>query len=143
MGADVRRVLIADADLALRQQLFGALLDHDVFSDCVGNTTDALEKLTAEKYGVVVMDVALPTGDVERVIRSIATMAAAERPVVLVLAANPEQARSLDVDIVQIVLRRPVHMQQLVDVVRSCIRSAGKRPGTAARNLADGDQLTS
>jgi DNA-binding response OmpR family regulator len=143
MGADARRVLIADADAALRQQLFSALLDHDIFSDCVGNTTDALEKIAAETYGVIVIDVALPQGDIERVVNQIATMSPADRPVVLVLAGNPEQARSLDVDIVQIVLRRPVHMQQLVDVVRSCIRSATMRPGLTSRRAADGDQLIS
>ncbi|HYH07999.1 MAG TPA: hypothetical protein VEK11_13155 [Thermoanaerobaculia bacterium] len=143
MGADSRRVLIADADLALRQQLFSALLDHDIFSDCVGNTTDSLEKLSSEKYGVVVIDLALPPGDIERVITCIAAMPPAERPVVLVLASNPEQARSLDVDIVQIVLRRPVHLRQLVDVVRSCIRSATLRPGVTQRRATDEDQLIS
>jgi DNA-binding response OmpR family regulator len=143
MAADVRRVLIADADLALRQQLFGALLDHEIFSDCVGNTGDALDKIAAEKYGVVVIDVALPAGDIERVIHAIASMPPGARPVVLVLAANPEQARSLDVDIVQIVLRRPVHLRQLVDVVRSCIRSATLRPGLAARRAGDTDHLIS
>ena len=143
MGADARRVLIADADMALRQQLFGALLDHDIFSDCVGTTAEAFDKIASEKYGVVVIDVALPTGDIERVIDSIAAMPTADRPVVLVLAANPEQARSLDVDIVQIVLRRPVHLRQLVDVVRSCIRSATLRPGLTARRASDTDHLIS
>ena len=143
MGADARRVLIADADPALRQQLFSALLDHDVYSDCVGNTNDALDKIRAEKYGVLVIDVALPAGDVDRVIDSIAAMPAAERPVVLVLAANPEQTRSLDVDIVQIVLRRPVHLQQLVDVIRSCIRSATLRPSASLRRATDTDHLIS
>ena len=46
----------------------------------------------------------------------------------LVLAANPEAARSLDVEIVQIVLRKPLNLPQLVDVVRSCVRSSQKRP---------------
>ena len=57
MGADIPRVLIADGDAGLRQQLFSALLSFDVFSDCVGTTADALTRLAEERYGVVVIDV--------------------------------------------------------------------------------------
>lgn len=131
MGADVSRVLIADGDAALRQHLAGALGKFQVFSDAVKTTEEALAKLAEHEYGVVVIDVALSLGDVERVIACIESMPALQRPVVLVLAANPESARSLDVEIVQIVLRRPVNLPQLVDLVRSCIRSH-----TRARDVA-------
>jgi DNA-binding response OmpR family regulator len=128
MGVDVSRVLIADGDAALRQQLFSALLSFDVFSDIVGTTAEALKHLAEERYGVVVVDVSLQSGDVDHIIARIAGMPVRERPVVLVLAANPETTRSLDVEIVQIVLRKPVNLPQLVDVVRSCVRSSRKRP---------------
>jgi DNA-binding response OmpR family regulator len=130
MTLDARRVLIADSDPPLRQRLFSALLDAEIYSDCVTNTTDALAKLAEEQYGVVVMDVALPVGDAELIVERIARMPATLRPVVLVLAANPEAARSLDVEIVQIVLRRPVNLGQLVDLVRSCIRNSAPRTAT-------------
>jgi DNA-binding response OmpR family regulator len=127
MAVESARVLVADGDSGLRQQLYGALLNHDIDSDCVSSTSEALAKLGAETYGVVVVDVALPTGDVDRVIERIEGIPVSQRPVVLVLASNPEAARSLDVDIVQIVLRKPVNLPQLVDVVRSCIRSTRSR----------------
>jgi DNA-binding response OmpR family regulator len=132
MGVDVSRVLIADGDAALRQQLSGALLNLHVYSDVVRTTEEALTHLAEHEYGVLVIDVALAVGDVERVIAHIESMPALQRPVVLVLAANPESARSLDVEIVQIVLRRPVNLPQLVDLVRSCIRSH-----TRARHVAN------
>src|SRR5688572_17439989 len=96
MGAAVSRVLIADSDLSLRQQLFSALLDQDIYSDCVGTTTDAMTKLGEEKYGVVLLDLTLPFGDLDQVIACIATLPLTQRPVVLVLAANPVAARALD-----------------------------------------------
>ncbi len=139
MGVDVvPRVLIADGDPVLRQQLFGALLSSDVFSDVVATTGDALTRLAQERYGVVVVDVGLHAGDVDRVIAHIAAMPLTERPVVLVLASNPAATRSLDVEIVQIVLRKPLNLPQLVDVVRSCVRSSLKRPppNTAGRTDA-------
>lgn len=136
MKFDVPRVLIADGDAILRQQLFSALLTHDIFSDCVASVGDALTKLDEETFGVVVLDVAL--GDVEPVIARIARMVSEERPVVLILAGNPEAARALDVEIVQIVLRKPVNVPQLVDVVRSCSRSSAERgDATLSRKRKD------
>ena len=143
MGADVSRVLIADGDAGLRQQLFSALLGLDVYADMVSNTDDTLSKLNEQEYGVVVVDVALPFGDVERVIAHIESLPMALRPVVLVLAANPEPARSLDVEIVQIVLRRPVNLPQLVDVVRSCIRSHARARDGANTSRAIRGHITS
>lgn len=49
--------------------------------------------------------------------------AADSRPVVLVLAAGTV-ARSVDVDLVQIVLRKPCNIVQLADLVRSCVTTA-------------------
>lgn len=132
MGAEIPRVLIADGDSALRRQLYSALLNLDVFSDCVQSTAEAAAKLAEESYGVVVVDVALPNGDVERVIERIGALPLGKRPVVLVLAANPEAARALDVEIVQIVLRKPVNLPQLVDVVRSCTRGSRERAVTTS-----------
>lgn len=143
MAGEGRRVLIADADAALRQRLYGALLEADLFSDCVSSGADARAKLREEQYGVVVLDVGLPT-EIEEVIGALAAMPQAQRPVVLVLASNPEAARSLDVDIVQIVLRRPVVLSQLVDLVRSCMRSAEGRDASSQRRADDdGDYVVS
>lgn len=143
MGAEVRRVLIADGDAAIRQQLFSGLLELDIFSDVVSNTHDAIEKLDTERYGLLVIDVALPVGNVEDVIARVQQMPMPQRPVVLVLAAKPEAARTLDVDIVQIVLRRPVVLRQLIDLVRSCLRSAGARVMEPPKLSGNGDQLIS
>lgn len=141
MVHDLGRVLIADRDPHVRQQLYGALLDRNVFSDCVGSTGDAMAKLEESRYGVIVVDVDLPPGNIEVLLNKVAMMPVRERPVVLALSAAPETARSLDVDIVQIVLRRPIHLQQLLDLISSCLRSASSRPATPASE-ADGDHAT-
>lgn len=120
-------MLIADSDPHLRQLIFSALLAGDIFSDCVSTVPDALEKLRGEPYGVVLVDVALPGGDPEQIVARIGELGRDQRPVVLVLAANPAAARSLDVDVVQIVLRKPVGLRQTVELIRSCVRSAPVR----------------
>ena len=135
------RVLIADSDPQLRQLVYSALLAVDVFADCVSSVPDALEKLGDGPYGVVVIDVALPGGDPEQVVARIAELGRTERPVVLVLAANPASARSLDVDLVQIVLRKPVALRQTVELIRSCVQSAPAR--VTSSEDGDGPYATS
>ena len=133
------RVLIADSDARLRQLLFNALLAVDVFSDCVGTVPDALAKLSEEAYAVVVLDIVLPGGNPEEVVARIAELPRAERPVVLVMAVNALSARSLDVEIVQIVLRKPIAVQQTVELIHSCVQGASTRSALAE----NGDHLTS
>ncbi len=117
------RVLIADADPGVRRELAQRLADADVTADAVEDGRAALEKLGETFYAVVILDVALPQVTSERVLEFISKLPATARPVVLVLAARGA-ARSLDVDVVQIVLRKPCDLAQLADIVRSCVRSA-------------------
>lgn len=137
----VPRVLIADSDPHLRQLLYSALLASDVFSDCVSTVPDALEKLREEPYGVVLVDVGLPGGNPEQVVAAIAALGQLQRPVVLVLASNPAAARSLDVDIVQIVLRKPLALRQTVELIRSCVQSTAV--AVAEEEEGDGDHAIS
>jgi two-component system, NtrC family, response regulator PilR len=118
------RVLIADPDAALRQRLYAGLLNIDVFSDCVGSTADALARLDELSYSLVIVDIDLPGGGAERLVSRIAKIDPAKRPIVLVSAGTADAARSLDVEIVQIVLRRPVNSAQLIDLISSCVRSS-------------------
>ncbi|MEO8378554.1 MAG: response regulator [Acidobacteriota bacterium] len=134
--------MIADSDSSVRQQLYAALLAVDVFSDVVADVPDALAKLAGESYGVVLIDIALPGGDAEHVLERIARLPVPERPVVLVVAVNPSAARSLDVEVVQIVLRKPLALRQTVDVIRSCVENTVTRIGLA-KSDGDGDQLRS
>jgi DNA-binding response OmpR family regulator len=134
------RVLVADAEPLVRRQLFSALLEQNVFSDCVATAREGLSKLAGEQYGVVVLDVTLPEEEIDEVMQRIAGQPSRSRPVVIVLAANPERANTLDVEVVQIVLRRPVHLRQLVDVIVSCLRAARNEPQMPVPSPPPADQ---
>ena len=116
------RVLIADGDPALRQNLEKRLVDGEVFADSVADGRMALEALEHAHYAVVILDLELTHVSSERVLEAIAAMPPGRRPVVLVLAGR--SARSLDVDVVQIVLRKPCNVIQLSEIVQSCVKSA-------------------
>jgi DNA-binding response OmpR family regulator len=137
------RVLIADRDAAVRQTLFSRLLDLNLFSDCVSDGQDALEKLGEVAYTVVVIDVGLHGFHELGVLQKIAELAAGRRPVVLVLADHPEATRTLDVEIVQIVLRKPVDLDQLSDLIRNCVHSVTRRAAMIAEASKSPDQLRS
>lgn len=126
--------MIADTDAELRQRLYTRFLEIDVFSDCVATAGDALEKLDQTPYALVIADVGLPNGGIDQVIGRISRLI--PRPIVIVLAATAEATRTLDVEIVQIVLRRPVDLPQLIDLVRSCLRSSAS---DARKRRSDGE----
>lgn len=111
-----------------------------MFSDCVATVDDALDKLNEETYGVVLVDIGLSGGNAEDVVSRIARLHRDTRPVVLVLAANPAAARSLDIDIVQIVLRKPLALRSTVGLIKSCVQSTSARPRIED---GDGDHATS
>jgi DNA-binding response OmpR family regulator len=117
------RVLIADADVDLRRLLHKRLLDFHLFADCVADGRLALSYLRDNSYGVIVLDIGLPNVGSERVLEYVRQLERVERPVILVLA-EAAAARSLDVDLVQIVLRKPCDMVQLAELVQSCIRTS-------------------
>ena len=133
-----RRVLIADSDASVRQQLSRALLAVDVSSDVASSVPGMLQRLDAETYGVILVDITLPGGDPEQVLARIAAQKPEDRPVVIVVASNPASARSLDVEIVQIVLRRPLSLRQTVEVISSCVGNAADDAAADGNN----DQLT-
>ena len=126
------RVLIADPDPDLRRQLFKRLLDRDVFSDAVPDGKTALAKMNEQAYAVVLLDPELPAaGAAQEILAKISATPVRQRPVVLVLASS-RVAKSFDVDVVQVVLRKPCNIAQLAEIVRSCARVASEHRETPA-----------
>ncbi len=115
------RVLIADSDPGLRLQLSKRLYDAEIFADSVANGGEALVKLRERDYSVILLDLALPQIGAEETLQFLRDLPPLERPVVLVLA-NGTDAQSLDVDLVQVVLRKPCSIPHLADIISSCVK---------------------
>jgi len=120
-------VLIADTNVGLQHGLYRRLLDSEILADIVSDGRQALQQLHDSTYAVVLVDLALPQFAAERILDVIAQIPPRQRPVVIVLAA-PGEARSLDVDVVQIVLRKPCDLTELSDMVQSCVRTMTVTP---------------
>ena len=139
------RVLIADGDRRFRSQLYTRLLDMDVFSDCVATANDAVEYLRDRHYGLILVDLELPNGEGYAVLDQLRLLAGNTRPMVLATASRDYQP-SVDPDLVQIIMRKPLRLADVADMVRSCIGSAvdkmarGAKSRGGALELAGGDE---
>jgi CheY-like chemotaxis protein len=125
MLTNAARVLIADGDLELRRTLYRKLLDLDVFSDSVGDGRAALERLQGRPYGMLILDLGIDQVDAIRIIDFIAEMLPERRPMVLAMTAG-EARPALDSDLVQIVLRKPLEVDEIAEIVRSCLASVAE-----------------
>lgn len=124
------RVLIVDDDRRLRSQLYTRLLDIDVFSDGVANASEAIEYLRDRHYGVVLLDIDLLNHEAYSVIDSIRAMSGADRPIILATAVR-ESSASLDADLVQIVIRKPLRLADVAEMIRSCVYGGSDRKRVA------------
>lgn len=115
------RVLIVEGEENLRRRLYGQLLDRDIFSDPVSTGKHALDHLAERSYAVVVLDLAISDIDAAQLLERVAAMAS--RPVVIAIAST-ENLRKLDTDVVQIVMRQPVRIASLIDLIESCCRQS-------------------
>lgn len=120
------RVLIVDGDRRLRSQLYTRLLDLEVFSDSVSNGSEAFEYLRDRSYGLILLDLELGNDEAYKIIDSVRVLSAAERPMVLATAARDSEP-SIDSDLVQIVMRKPLRLGDVAEMIRSCVGSAVDR----------------
>lgn len=117
------RVLIADADPGVRRQLYKRLLEANIFSDSVADGRAALESLRKRPYSVILLDLDLPLVGADQILGFVQNHPDAGRPVILV-TSNGACTRTLDVDLVQVVLRKPCNLPQLAELIQSCVRTA-------------------
>ncbi|SRR6266852_3495360 len=118
------RVLIADNDAVVRRQLYKRLLDYGIFADCVGDGAAAISRLNERSYMMLILDIGLEKVDAYQVLDRIRELPRAERPIVIAVVTTQE-SRSLDFNVVQVVLRKPIRIGDVTDLIRSCLRTVG------------------
>lgn len=138
-GSLEQRVLIADADSELRRRLYTRLLDADVYSDTVADGPAAIEKLEERRYAVIVLDLALPTVDGLKLLERLRVRPQDEWPIVLALVGRGA-IPNVDVDLVQIAIRKPVDTVQLADMIESCVRIVADRRDAVVRKPKKTDE---
>src|SRR3954468_1154333 len=100
------RVLLMDGDDVVRASLSTALLDLDVFCDAAVSVRDALAQLGQRRYALMLLH--LEMDGVDSVLDCIRSMAASQRPMVLMTADVRSPKDAIDTEFVQIIIRRPL-----------------------------------
>jgi CheY-like chemotaxis protein len=128
------RVLIAEADEALRQRIYSRLLDFEVYADTTLSVPHAAELLAGTGYAVAILDLEMP--GVERLFEIIARLEPSNRPLVLVTTSNLPSRGTFDTEVVQIVLRKPFIVTHLCELVLNCVKRAQGKGAAASGDEA-------
>ena len=119
----MQRILVADDDQSIRQ-LLGTIIRREGFEvDTVADGQEAIDRLHAHDYAVILLDLMMPRKDGFEVIDYLKTHHQRSKPVVLVISAYADQRfKSVDPDIVAGVIRKPFEIAELGGMIRLCVK---------------------
>jgi DNA-binding response OmpR family regulator len=117
-----QRVLLAEANDSLRQQLYAALIDLGVSVDASADGVDAIDKLNNVTYAVAIIDYALPVVDGEAIIERVRLLPETQRPLMIITAQRGLRL-TFDHEIVQVVMRKPFDLRHVADLIAACVRA--------------------
>jgi DNA-binding response OmpR family regulator len=116
---DNARVLLVDGDEQVRVLLSKALLARDVVCISSPSAGDALTLLAVRSYALVLLQIEMP--DAESVLGFIRSLPTAGQPVVMVTAEVRSPKDTIDTQLVQIIIRRPLRIDEVAGLIRACL----------------------
>lgn len=115
------RVLVVDDDPSIRVMVERVLRRERFEVDSARDGFEAIEKLSRNDYGTVVLDLMMPRVDGHGVLRYLVTDSrCSQPPVILMTASLQSAAAAVDALPVKCVLPKPFDIQKLVAHVREC-----------------------
>ena len=117
------KILVADDDQSIRQ-LLGTIIEREGFHvDTVADGVEAIAKLKAHQYAVILVDLMMPRLDGFGVIEYLKNHHGPIKPVVLVISAYADQRfKKVDANIVAGVIRKPFEIAELGGMIRLCVK---------------------
>lgn len=117
------KILVADDDQSIRQ-LLRTIIEREGFHvDTVADGVEAIAKLKAHQYAVILIDLMMPRLDGFEVIEYLKNHHGPIKPVVLVISAYADQRfKQVDPDIVAGVIRKPFEIAELGSMIRLCVK---------------------
>lgn len=126
---DNARVLLVDGDEQVRLLLSKALLARGVVCISSPSAGDARALLAARSYPLMLLQIEMPGA--ESVLDVIRSFSSACRPIVMVTAEVRSPKESIDTQLVQIIIRRPLRIEEVAGIVKACLMYL---PGIEAAN---------
>ncbi len=102
--------------------LSALLRQKGIPAEAAVNGVEALEKLSEDHFGLVLLDLMMPEMDGEHFLRELANVTRRSAPVVLVVTGAPQETvERLDHRTIHGVIRKPFDPEEMADLVRNCI----------------------
>jgi DNA-binding response OmpR family regulator len=120
----VKDVLIVDDDDAVRNMMYSALTRAGLKCDMASDGVDAVERLVASTYAVVLLDLMMPKLDGPGVLKEFRSrkLPQADRPiVVMVTASTDHEPLHAVAEMAQVVIRKPFDLHELTALVHDCV----------------------
>ena len=113
------RVLIIEANDALRVVLFTVFRHQPLGVDTASSAEEAMEKVRACDYALILLDMELPDDDSEEFLRRFHDFRPDATSFILAVR-NPRVDQMLEAGVVNAIVNKPLEIDTLVDVVREC-----------------------
>ena len=114
------RILVVDDDDAIRNMVERVLRREKFAVESARDGHEAIEKLSRNDYGTVLLDLMMPRVDGLGVIRFLEQTPKERKPAVIIMTANLPAAEGATPAPVFRVLPKPFDIRELVDHVREC-----------------------
>lgn len=114
--ASAHRALIVEDDPAIRRLVEKLLTRHHVAIDTATDGKQAIEKLRAGSYSVIVLDLMVPEVNGFEVIEFM-KREALSTPVAVVSAVSQQALTKLDLDVVKLVISKPFDVDEFTRAI--------------------------
>lgn len=111
-----QRVLLVDDDDAIRQLVAAVIRRYGIVCDFAADGVEALDRLAAHPYALVILDLMMPRMDGFEVMQEL-RLRGIRVPVVVATAAGQGKVSRLDPVMVKAVLQKPFEVAHLVDTI--------------------------
>ncbi|HEV7921802.1 MAG TPA: response regulator [Thermoanaerobaculia bacterium] len=116
------KVLVVDDDDAIRQMVERVLKREKFHVDSARDGHEAIEKLSRNEYGTILLDLMMPRVDGLGVLRYLESERQAPRPSVIMMTANLQvAAEAAAAKPIFRVLSKPFDIHQLITHVKECV----------------------
>jgi CheY-like chemotaxis protein len=123
-------ILIVEDDPTIRGMLVSALRREPLHVESAVDGVEALEKLRAGNFAVIIVDLMMPRMDGFTFVEEAQRLRKQPRPIVFVMSAYDDaMLHRLEADCVHAFIRKPFDIALLVDLVHGCAEAvAGSEP---------------
>ncbi len=133
----VARVLVVDDEPAIRALVAKIVERSGLAVDTASNGADAIAKMDAQQYAVVVVDLMMPVLDGYGVVDYVRSIRG-HRPVVIVISAGDSSLlRQLDGSVVHSILRKPFDIDVLGDLIVAAARGVRDDAGENGASVVE------